>query len=196
MNQTLESLHKRVSIPADMLDLPIPNDEQLEQIIQAAVTAPDHGGIRPWRFVTIRGDARHKLGQVFCEAALAANPKLSESEQDLIKKKALRSPLILMVVAAVKPHPKVSADEQAYSAAAATQNVLLAANALGFGSIWLTGPFATSPVVCKKLGLKAEERIVAFVYLGTPSDRAHIAQKKIQSRPRTADFISDWNPSD
>ena len=194
MNSILKNLQQRISIPAGMLIDPAPNAEEIEQIIQAAVTAPDHGGIRPWRFVTIRGDARNKLGQVFCDSALANNPALSEAEQQIIRQKALRAPLILMVVAAVKPHPKVSADEQAYSAAAATQNVLLAADSLGFGSIWLTGPFAANPMVTENLGLNPEERIVAFVYLGTPSDAASRVRKKTKSRPPAADFLSDWNP--
>ncbi len=194
MNSILKNLQQRISIPADMLNDPAPNAEELAKIIQAAVTAPDHGGIRPWRFVTIRGEAREKLGQVFCDSALAKNPALSEAEQRAIKQKALRSPLILMVVAAVKSHPKVSADEQAYSAAAATQNILLASDSLGFGSIWLTGPFASDPLVIAKLGLNPEERIVAFVYLGTPSDAADRARKKINSRPQAADFLGDWNP--
>jgi nitroreductase len=193
MNQALENLLQRVSIPADMLVEPAPTAQDLEQIIQAAVCVPDHGAIRPWRFVIIEGDARGKLGQVFCAAALINNPDLTETEQNTVRGKALRSPLIIMVVAAVKPHPKVSADEQIHSAAAATQNILLAAEALGYGAIWLTGPFAADPLVREQLDLEPDERIVAFVYMGTPSPAATAARKKIQNRPRAADFISRWD---
>ncbi|MBN1379972.1 MAG: nitroreductase [Gammaproteobacteria bacterium] len=194
MSQTLKSLQQRISIPAELLIEPAPSSSELEQIIQAAICAPDHGGIRPWRFLTIAGDARKALGRMFCTAALANNPDLTAVEQKAIQAKTLRSPLIIAVIAAVKPHPKVPAKEQVHSAAAATQNILLAADALGYGSIWLTGPFAADPLVCSGLGLSPAERIVAFVYMGTPSAEAATARKKIQNRPRAADFVSEWNP--
>lgn len=193
MNRALENLLQRASIPANMLAEPAPTAQELEQIIQAAVCVPDHGAVRPWRFVIIEGEARSKLGQIFCASALINKPDLTETEQNAIRGKALRSPLIITVVAAVKPHPKVSADEQICSAAAATQNILLAADALGYGAIWLTGSFAADPLVREQLGLEPDERIVAFVYMGTPSPAAAAARKKIQNRPRAADFISNWD---
>lgn len=194
MSELLQNLLRRVSIPADLLDEPAPDASALEQIVQAALCVPDHGGIRPWRFMPIRGNARHALGRIFCEAALAKEPSLNDKQLDAIRAKPLRSPLILMVVASVRDHPKVPAEEQILSAAAATQNILLAADALGFGAIWLTGPFAADPLVRDRLGLAPAERIVAFVYLGTPTSQAAIAQKKIQTRPSAADFIVEWNP--
>ena len=194
MNQTLEALLNRVSIPANQLTDPAPAGAELEQIIQAAVCAPDHGGIRPWRFLLISGDQRHQLGRIFCNAALAKTPDLDEKELQSIRAKPLRSPLIVTVIATAKPHPKVPPDEQLFSAAAATQNILLAADALGYGAIWLTGPYAADPQVWQQLGLGKDERIIAFVYLGTPSPDATAAKKKIQNRPRAADFIVEWKP--
>lgn len=192
-NTALAALLERVSIPADMLVEPAPAGADLETIVQAGVSAPDHGGLRPWRFISIAGTARERLGEVFCEAARRAKPDVTEQELAGVRKKPLRAPLIVAVVAAVKSSPKIPEHEQVLSAGAAAQNVQLAANALGYGSIWLTGPFATDDYVLERLGLAPGERLVAFVYLGTPSPQAAMAQKKLQNRPRAADFIIDWN---
>ena len=57
--------------------------------------------------------------------------------------------------------------EQVLAAGAATQNMFLAANALGFGAMWKTGEAAYDDDVKAALGLEASDRIVAFLYLGT-----------------------------
>lgn len=193
MSAILDHLTHRVSVPAQMLEEPVPSATELEQIVQAALSAPDHGGLRPWRFLSIAGEAREQLGEVFAQAASKKNPAISEAELDGIRAKPLRSPLILTVIAAVKDHPKVSAEEQCYSAAAAAQNMLLAANALGYGAIWLTGPFATDALVHQQLGLTAGEQIVAFIYLGSSTDTGKmLSEKKRERRPQASDFLSTW----
>jgi len=47
--------------------------------------------------------------------------------------------------------------------------VLLAANALGFGSIWLTGANAYDEYVRAELGIEPAEYIIGFLYIGTPN---------------------------
>lgn len=188
----LDGLLERVSIPANLLEAPAPSDEDLRTMINAALTAPDHGGLRPWRFVIIRDEALQKLGDVFREAVKLKHPDSSEAELESARQKALRSPLVITVATTVKEHPKVPPHEQLLSTGAAAQNLQLAANALGYGSIWLTGPFATDEHVCRSLGLKPDDRIVGFVYLGTPSPAATVARKKLQNRPQAADFMVNW----
>lgn len=192
MSETLQSLLQRVSTPANLLREPAPGPEQLSTILQAAVAAPDHAGLRPWRFIVIQGDARKRLGEVFVAGALQDNPGLPEAEQNAIREKPLRAPMIVAVVAAIKPNPKVPVREQLLSAGAAAHTILLAANALGYGSIWLTGRFAEDPYVYKELGLKEGEQIVAFVHLGTPGPGAEITKRKIQNRPKPADYTVEW----
>lgn len=188
----LNGLLERVSIPANLLEAPAPSEEDLKTMINAAVTAPDHGALRPWRFVIIRDEALEKLGDVFREAAKLIKPDCTEAELEGARQKALRSPMVIAVVATIKEHPKVPPHEQMLSAGAAAQNLQLAANALGYGSIWLTGPFATDEHVYRSLGLNPGDRIVGFVYLGTPCPAASIAQKKLQNRPQAADFMVNW----
>lgn len=188
----LNGLMERVSIPANLLEAPPPSDEDLQTMVNAAVTVPDHGALRPWRFVIVRGAALEKLGDVFREAAKLIKPDCTEAELEGARQKALRAPLVMAVVATIKEHPKVPPHEQMLSAGAAAQNLQLAASALGYGSIWLTGPFATDAHVCRSLGLSAGDKIAGFIHLGTPSPAASMARKKLQNRPQAADFMVNW----
>jgi nitroreductase len=192
MSDTLQSLLQRVSTPANLLQEPAPTPEHLATILQAAVAAPDHAGLRPWRFIVIQGDARKQLGEVYVASTLEGKPDTPAAELDGIREKVLRAPMIVAVVAAIKPNPKVPVREQLLSAGAAAHTILLAASALGYGSIWLTGRFAEDPYVYRELGLKGEEQIVAFVHLGTPGPGAVITRKKIQNRPKPADYTVEW----
>ena len=161
----LTALHTRTAAPR--LEEPAPGEAALDQILRAALRAPDHGMLRPWRFLVVEGQARHKLGQLFVDAL---QPKTPEETSKLLSS-PLRAPLIIIAVATVKVHPKVPAIEQIESCAAAVQNMSVAIHALGFGSIWKTGAPAYDPRVKAALGLQATDAIVGYLYVGTPTTR-------------------------
>ena len=146
---------------------PAPAGQDLATMFQAALRAPDHARLRPWRFLTISGEARNKLGEVFAEALLQRNPAATEAELDKARTRPLRAPLMVVVVAKQLPHPKVPAVEQLLSAGCAAHGLLLAAQALGYAGIWRTGDNAFDQLVMKRLGLASDELIVGFLYLGT-----------------------------
>ena len=168
MNEPLKHLN-RYSTPAKALTDPAPDDEQLRLILKTALSAPDHGRLHPYRFISIRGKARRKLSEIFGQATLDRDPGVDPTYLAKQKDKPLRSPLIVVVVARPIVSPKIPEIEQLLSAGAAAHNVLLAANALGFGSVWLTGANAYDAYVCNELGLATNERIIGFIYIGTPT---------------------------
>ena len=59
---------QRHSTPAKALAEPAPDDAQLRDIVEIAMHAPDHKRLRPYRFMTIRGDARYRLSEIFVQA--------------------------------------------------------------------------------------------------------------------------------
>jgi len=190
MNE-LAFLQQRTSIPAQYLSEPAPSNAELHEIVKAGIAAPDHAALRPWRFIVVRGDARRQLGDVLEAAARAREPDLNENKLARIRDKPMRSPLIITVVARITPnHPKSPEIEQVLSAGAAAQQMMLAANALGFGAIWLTGPNADSSQVKAALGAKATDVIVGFLYMGT----ATIAAPK-PARPEVKDHLLFWQES-
>jgi len=184
----LDFLQQRASIPARYLADPGPDRNALEQICRAGLCAPDHAAMRPWRFIAIEGDARKRLGDIFLQVAEAESQDISAEKLKLISEKPLRSPLIITVVARIThDHPKTPVVEQILSAGAAAQQMQLAATALGFGSVWLTGPNARSELVKSSLGIAAQDEIVGFLYMGTPS----IAQPR-PARAKVEDHLEYW----
>ena len=163
----IEALTTRASPPG--LVAPAPDADTLGHMLRAAMRAPDHGRLRPWRFILIEGAARDALGHVLADALRHREPGVAEAALAKERAKPSRAPLIVVVAAKVREHRGVPAVEQIVAAGAAAQNMLVAAHALGFGGFWRTGAAAYDDEVKRALGLRAEDAIVGFVYLGTPA---------------------------
>ena len=143
-----------------------PTKEQLAIVLQAAVRAPDHGRLRPWRFMIIEGDQRRKLGDMLAASAVRRIPGLSAGDLQRERDKALRAPLIIVVACRIVPGTKIPVIEQILAAGSAAQNILLALHAMGFASAWKTGDAAYDPEVKRALGFAADDHLVGFIYTG------------------------------
>jgi nitroreductase len=143
-----------------------PSREQLAIVLQAAVRAPDHGRLRPWRFMIIKGDQRRKFGDILASSALRRVPGLGAGDQQRERDKAMRAPLIIVVACRVVPGTKIPIIEQILAAGSAAQNMLLALHAMGFAAAWKTGEAAYDPEVKRALGFAVDDHIVGFVYAG------------------------------
>lgn len=148
------------------LQEPAPSREHITRILEAGAHAPDHGKLAPWRFVVIEGAARTILGQALVTALLAKEPNADVQQQARERDKVLRAPCIIAVAARVYKTHKVPEIEQVLAVGAATQNMFLAAHALGYGVMWKTGSGAYDSTVKTALGLHSDDHIVAFLYLG------------------------------
>ena len=181
----LEMLLTRDS--AVRLEPPGPDAAALDQMLRAAVRAPDHGRLRPWRFVVIADEQRQRFGDVLAAALKQRDPAASSDSLAREKQKALRAPIIVVVAAQLKPSEKIPELEQIVSAGAAAQNVMLAAHALGYGAMWRTGAPAYDADVKRALGLASGDTIIGFIYIGTRAGgSAPVA------RPVPEDFVSIW----
>ncbi|MGF7233561.1 MAG: nitroreductase family protein [Frankia sp.] len=150
---------------AARLVAPEPTPDQFATILRAATTAPDHKWIRPWRFVVVRGEHRHQLAAAIRRAG-EANSALPAALIEKQAGKATRSPSMIVIVASRVVGSKISRAEQDASAAAAAQNICLAAHALGLGTGWKTVPFSDSDEVRAALGLTGSEDLLGWVELG------------------------------
>ncbi|TWC16138.1 MULTISPECIES: NAD(P)H nitroreductase [unclassified Pseudomonas] len=183
--QALDALLNRVSVPR--LVEPAPTPEQREIMFAAAMRAPDHGQLRPWRFLTVEGQARYRMGELLADAARFNDPLVSEAVVEKALNGPLRAPLVVVVIARLQDHFKVPKSEQLLAAGCAAHGILLAAYAQGVGGVWRTGELAYSPHVAKGLGLDVGEEVIGFLYLGTPQKEARTAPKE-----DTAEFVSEW----
>lgn len=185
---SLDSLNQRRSVPSRQLDEPGPDAAQLDQLLRAAIRVPDHGKLVPFRLLVIRGDARARLGDRLAELHLRKQADIAPSVLEKDRERFNHAPLIIAVIARIEPdHPKIPAQEQLLSAGCVAYNLLLGAQALGFGAQWLTGWAAYDRDVADLLGLSAIERIIAFVHIGTANEVAPERQ-----RPPLADIIGEW----
>jgi nitroreductase len=162
--EAIEALTTRVSGAA--LVEPAPDELELHTLLSAALRAPDHGRLRPWRFTVVRGAARQRLGELMAEALRRRHPDATPAQLEKERNRPLRAPLILVVAAKVDERSHIPAIEQVLSAAAAAQNVMVAAFALGFGCAWKTGEAAYDPEIKSAFDLAPADAIVGFLYLG------------------------------
>jgi nitroreductase len=163
--QAIDALLTRRSARA--LTEPAPDAGALELIFSAAAHVPDHGRLRPWRFIVVRGSARERFGEMLAEHLRRSHAEVSEESLQRERLKAFRAPLIVVVAAHCQPLAKIPDVEQLLSAGAAAHAMMLAARALGFNSMWKTGGAAYDPAVKTALGLEAGDAIAGFLYFGT-----------------------------
>lgn len=182
----LDLLLQRRSVK--LLAEPGPAPEQLETILTAASRVPDHKGLAPWRFIVIEGAAREKFGAVLAEVLVKEDKEPpSPVRLDTERNRLIGAPVTIAVVSRVKETPGAPEWEQVLSCGAACQNLVIAANALGFGTNWVTRWFAYSPGVRAAMGLAPEERVAGFIHIGTPKER-----QPDRKRPGLGEVVTRW----
>jgi len=160
--ELLDAVRGRRSVAR--LTAPAPSDDEILDLLGDAAGAPDHGLLRPWRLISLRDDARSLLG-----AAFAADlPEVDPQARERAAGKPLRAPLLLSIVLTPKENPKVPEWEQLAAVAAMVHNLGLLLHARGWGAIWRTGAPTGSPNVRAVLGLGPDERLLGWLYVGTP----------------------------
>lgn len=142
--------------------------EMIERLLSAAVQAPNHYKVRPWRFVVLSGDARNKLGEVFAASQRDRKPDLPSEAFDKTRALPLRAPVLIAVGVDKPSEERVLEIENICATAAACQNLLLAAHSEGLGVQWRTGEWARDPKVKEFLGFEADQHLIAFLYIGHP----------------------------
>jgi nitroreductase len=188
-NQAIELLLRRRSVSANALGEPGPMPPEIELILTAASRVPDHKKLVPWRFVLFQGEARATFGKVLAETCRAEEKEPGAFRLENEAKRFLRAPLVIAVISRVVENPAAPDWEQILSAGAACQNLILAANALGYGTQWITEWCAYSEGVRRALGLAEGERVAGFVYIGTPKEKPDERE-----RPDLGQIVSSWSP--
>ncbi len=163
---------------------PAPSAQDLDLVFQAALRAPDHGQLQPWRFLTIRGDARIALGEVFARAARQRDP---EEDGERFRNKAMAAPLLIAVCARVLAPHKIPESEQVLAVGAAAMNMLNALHLLGYGGFWATGLNSYDPRVQRALGLGEADRLLGFLYVGTAKEATRAPERRAPES-----FVREW----
>lgn len=185
----LAGLDARRSVPPKQLGEPGPDHPTLLRMLESAVRVPDHGKRVPFRFIDFRGEARHAFGERLAARSRERDPGASEA---VIEKDRLRfshAPLVVAVIARLGPDEKIPESERFSTASCVCFALLQAAQALGYGAIWLTGWLAYDDQVASWLGLGEHERVAGFIHIGTPKLDA-----PERERPDPRELLSGWTP--
>ncbi|MEO3999013.1 nitroreductase [Mesorhizobium sp. CAU 1732] len=187
----LDFLLARKSAPIPDLKEPAPSDAEIETLLTAASRVPDHGRLEPWRFVLYRGDARARVGELLAARAEEREGPLTEGRRQQELARFSRAPLVIGVVSVPRENPKIPQWEMFLSGGAVAMNLVNAANAMGYGSNWITNWYSDDADGRRILGLAPGERVVGFVHIGTYHGEA-------PERPRPdvsklyADYSGPW----
>lgn len=186
MNDTLNLLATRRSVPPQLLAEPGPTDAELDRLLTVAARVPDHGKLAPWRFLVITGEARVRFGETIAAAFRADDPEADAARIASEANRLARAPVVVAVVSAARPHGKIPEWEQVLSAGAVCMNLIVAANAAGFGTVWLTEWLAYDRRILDALGLAPDERLAGFIHIGRsderPADRPRPALEAVVTR--------------
>ena len=180
---TIQTIFSRRSI-TNLRSDPVPHS-LVEQLLEAAVQAPNHYNVRPWRFVVLQGSALERLGDIFAEALRTHRPDLPPAVLEKERAKALRAPLLIAVGVEPTEDPRVVPIENICAVAAACENLLLAATALGLAGKWRTGAQASDNRIKTFLGLDPDQPLIGFLYLGYPAEDQPPASQRPSFDDRT-----------
>ena len=181
--QALDLLLNRSSQPR--LSEPAPEGDALENIMQAALRAPDHRCLTPWKFVVCKGKGLVKLGEIFEQAAI--NAGYEQAIVDRAVQLPLRAPMVIVAICKYKENDKVPWVEQVASTACAVHSMQMAAVAQGFQGVWRTGSYAQDKVVKEAFSCFDQDEILGFLYLGS-------SKLKTMPKPQreSAEYFDVW----
>ncbi|PNG26066.1 nitroreductase family protein [Methylocella silvestris] len=185
MNAMIEMLKARRSAPPFSLQGPGPDAQQIATLLSIASRVPDHGKLAPWRFIVFEGEARERAGAIIAEVFRSAHPEADANRLEVEKNRLSFAPLVIGVVSRAATHPKIPEWEQVLSAGAACMNLVVAANAMGFATCWLTEWFGYDRDALSRLGLGPDEKMAGFVHIGRND-----AEREDRVRPALGDIVT------
>ncbi|HXE23890.1 MAG TPA: nitroreductase [Roseiarcus sp.] len=187
MNDTIEILKRRRSVPPPMMSGPAPGADELTTILTVASRVPDHGKLAPWRFIVFAGRARERASRLALDIRLVDQPDLDEAARAEEQRRFVRAPLVVAVVSRAAPHPRIPEWEQVLSSGAVCMNMIVAARALGFSATWLTGWPAYDARFRVAIGLAGHERVAGFIHIGRSA-----AAIEDRPRPPLAEIVTNF----
>lgn len=187
--RAVASLLDRRSVSPKRLCWPAPDNEAIELMTAAALSAPDHGGLHPWRLIMFPPEQRESLATIFEREKLRRDPLASERDLQRAREHANRSPALIAFVISPKARTRVPEREQLLAAGAALGNFLNAAHQLGFGAIVLSGERTFDSDFCSEVGLGSSEHLACFICIGSISSAPPARKRTLASTK-----LSTWVP--
>jgi nitroreductase len=169
--QAFAFLANRQSEVAKVFSLPVPERDELVEILQAASRVPDHGKLEPWRLVVIEAPAMARIAGLAEAHARAVGADAQAT--DKARGQFDRGHLAVVVISSPKATEKVPLAEQILSAGALCLGVVNAASAKGWGANWLSGwPSHDAAFIARAFDCTPGETVAGIIHIGTPTSPA------------------------
>jgi len=162
----LDLILGRHSVGPRHLTRPGPDAAHLEHAFAAALRAPDHGKLIPYRFIVVRDDGLERLAELFIDYGRRHGK--GEADLALERQRAVQAPVVIAVVARIDPTHEVPTHEQWIAVGGALTNLLNALHLQGFGAKMLSGHRTRDPKIAAAF-CQAGEQLVGWVSTGTPT---------------------------
>ncbi|MDI9313647.1 MAG: nitroreductase [Hydrotalea sp.] len=194
MTDIFSFIQRRTSAFTKMLGAPGPTRADVISLLSCATSAPDHGGLTPWRFSILQDNDLEKFATMAIDYFVAEKKDRPPTADEInnFKAKVMRAPTVVAVWASPSDRKPIARREQIFSVAMAVAQIMLAASDPGFPfkAVFLTG-FITDhrPLVERAFGLAPSDEFLGYIYIGTeklPADKTALPQKK---RLAIDDFI-------
>jgi nitroreductase len=184
MTDTVRLLKTRRSPRVTDLAAPGPSAAEIETLLTIAARVPDHGKLAPWRFLVMQGDKKKAFAEALIPIFRKSHPEATEDQLKKEPERLIGAPLVIAVISRAAAHPRIPEWEQILSAGAVCMNLVVAAHALGYSAVWLTGWAAYERPALDLLGVGAEERIAGYIHIGS----MNVAQGE-RPRPLLVDIV-------
>ena len=172
----LQALLQRYSLGGKDLAEPGPSAEELQLIAAAALRAPDHGELIPFRLVVVRDAARARLADLFEDYARRTGK--AEESVTIERSRALQVPVTMAIVARIDlSHPVVPAHEQWICVGGAITNILNTLHLLGYAGKMLSGGKVRDQQIIKAF-CQPGETLVGWIVAGTPLRALRVKREK------------------
>lgn len=185
VSDTLALQTRRRSVPPLALASPGPSPDEVQTLLTIAARVPDHGKLAPWRFIIFEGDGQRRAGDIIAATYAADNPDADAKRLDIERRRLALAPLVIGIVSRAAPHAKIPEWEQVMSAGAVAMNLILAANAMGYATTWLTEWYAYDRRTLAAMGLGDTEKMAGFIHIGRPN-----ASIEDRVRPALAEIVT------
>ena len=182
----LDFIYQRSSCHVHEMQHPAPDNVKLKRILQAVMSAPDHGNLKPWHIVVVDTEHVPAMCESMCQAWLDHAAHIEPGRIRRLTNYLKEAPMVVVVSANVTEPHAVSRRDQVLAAAAACQNILLAAEQEDVAAIWYSTDAAELPQVHELFGLTAQQEPVAFIMLGSKKE------KIVKKRSDVAKHCYQW----
>ncbi len=170
-SDALDMLALRYSVGPKFLAPPAPTAAQWQRAAQLALRAPDHGGLRPFRFVIVDDAQRHALAELFAQDALRRGHAADEVHKARLR--AYNGPGLAALVGRVRDGIlDVPVHEQWLCIGAGLMNFLNALHLMGLGAKALSGASVADADI-RATFCGEGETLVTWVVAGRPTRAAH-----------------------